>query len=228
MVDWFTTPVLIPTRDRLTDLGHTLRWLAEAGYHSVHLIDNGSTYPPLVDWLSSEEAQTYTSSITYLRENVGSRSPWLPQFDHLRDGFYCVTDPDIVPIPQCPPDLVAHLAGLLEAHPEVPKAGVGLYIRDVDNKERYREQLWSQPDRWTGDCFRSPVETTLALYRPGIAFSFDAVRSAHPYLARHLPWYRESALTEEDKWYLRHAKPSGFDLLGRATGGSDWASWATV
>jgi hypothetical protein len=225
-VDWFGVPVVINVRDRLTDLVAQLDWLEGAGYRNILLLDNASTYPPLVEWLETEPPGRGIA-VMRLRANVGSRAPWLVDCPE-RAGWFVYTDCDVVPTEGCPVDVVAHLHSLLRAHSEVPKAGVGLFIDDAPSfRDRHREQLFhNAAERWLGDCFDAAVETTFALYRPGVPFSFAAVRSGRPYEARHLPFYREANPTAEDLYYLAHARPSGLDANGNATGGSDWAAWA--
>jgi hypothetical protein len=225
-VDWFGVPVVINVRDRLADLVAQLAWLEGAGYRNVLLLDNASSWPPLVEWLE-HEPPGLGIKVMRLRANVGSRAPWLVDLPE-RAGWFVYTDCDMVPTAACPVDLVEHLHTLLAAHPAKPKAGVGIFIDDAPQfRDRFREQLFhNAAERWLGDCFDAPVETTLALYRPGVPFRFDAVRSGRPYEARHLPFYREAAPTAEDLYYLEHARPSGLNADGSATGGSDWAAWA--
>jgi hypothetical protein len=222
-MDWYDVPIIVNVRDRLSDLLEQLDWFEVKGYDNILLLDNDSTYPPLVEWL-----RTCPYKLQRLRANIGSRAPWLADVPE-RAGWFVYTDCDVVPTEHCPGDLIAHLYGLLRAHPEVPKAGVGIFLDDAPNfRDRYREQRWhNAAEFWAGDCFRVPVETTLALYRPGTPFQFEAVRSGRPYEARHLPFYREDHPTEEDLYYLAHARPSGFNADGTATGGSDWAGWAS-
>lgn len=226
--EWYPwrIPVVVNVRDRLTDLLELLGWLDHNGYERILLLDNASTYPPLVEWL-----ETCPYRVMRLKENLGSRAPWLADVPE-RGEWWVYTDCDVVPTERCPDDAVAHLHHLLLAHPEVPKAGLGLYTRDLVRgsfHDWYRETTFQNAaERWLGDCFLAPVETTFALYRPGEPFSYEAVRSAHPYEARHLPWYREKSPTEEDIYYLSRARVAGLDAQGQATGGSDWAGFWKV
>lgn len=215
----YDVPVVINTRDRLTDLLALLGWLEGAGYDNIVLLDQASTWPPLLNYLD-----TTPHKVVRCKDNIGSRAPWLYDV-YERAGWMVYTDCDCVPIEECPDDVVAHLHALLMNHPEFPKAGLGIYIRDLGQfRDRYREELFhNAAENWLGDCHQAKVETTFALYRPGVPFSFDAVRSRYPYEARHLPFYREGCPTEEDLYYLDRARPSGLNHDGSATGGSDWA-----
>src|SRR5213078_2650620 len=65
---------------------------------------------------------------------------------------------------------------------------------------------------WEGQHWRWPVEagayfsaidTTFALHRPdGQVRPADAIRTGHPYVARHMPWYADlDDLSEEEAFY---------------------------
>ena len=118
------TPVFINVRDRVTDLRALVEWLERAGHERIHLIDNASTWPPLLDYLSRSP-----HAVIELDRNLGSRALWHAGL--VPDEPYVLTDPDIVPTEDCPLDLVEHLQGLLVRYPQFSKAGVGLYLDDV-------------------------------------------------------------------------------------------------
>jgi hypothetical protein len=54
--------------------------------------------------------------------------------------------------------------------------------------------------------YRADIDTTFALYRPGTTYSINrALRTGPPFVARHLPWYADSAnLSEEELFYREH------------------------
>ena len=58
--------------------------------------------------------------------------------------------------------------------------------------------------------FAAHLDTTLALHRPGCPYKVtEALRTAEPYMARHLPWYRDPlAPDEEVKYYQCHRDQS--------------------
>ena len=50
------------------------------------------------------------------------------------------------------------------------------------------------------------VDTTFALYRANMAFSYDAIRLDKPYCIKHAPWYLDkSCIPEEWRYYLDNA-----------------------
>ncbi|WP_206678274.1 hypothetical protein, partial [Salmonella enterica] len=79
-------------RDRLDPLLDLLAWLEAEGMTDIHLIDNDSTSPSLLDFF-----ETTHHAVVRLGRNVGHTSPWLPELAHLRRGPFVVSDCDVVP-----------------------------------------------------------------------------------------------------------------------------------
>jgi hypothetical protein len=198
----FDPPVLINVRDRLKDLCSLIEWLERAGHRRITLLDNASTFPPLLAYLAASPHE-----VRYLGENLGSRALW--DAGLVPDEPFVLTDPDIVPLDTCPLDAVAHLQRLLDAYPSYSKAGLGLYLDDVEFPSKGWERTLVSRETAPG-VFDSLIDTTFALYRPGASFAYEAIRTGAPYLARHGSWY----VTEpdaEDAYYLERAEtgPTG-------------------
>jgi hypothetical protein len=208
-----SVPVFIPVRDRLTPLLQVLDWCERAGLHDIWLIDNASTWPPLVEFLNGTSHRVVRPGL-----NLGHRSPWLTGTvqRHARDRFFIVTDPDVVPDAQCPLDAIDHLRALLERYPEVDKVGLGLRIDDLpghyplaDAVRAWEARFWS--DAIEPGVFRADVDTTFALYRPLTRRHEEnrALRTGFPYVAQHLPWYQDpTQLSVEDRFDREHADPT--------------------
>jgi hypothetical protein len=98
-------PVFIPIRDRLEPLVILIDWLERAGLDEIWLIDNASSYPPMLEFLESTSHHVVRTGI-----NLGHRSPWLSGTvqRHSHQRPYEVTDPDVIPDAQCPLDAVEH------------------------------------------------------------------------------------------------------------------------
>jgi hypothetical protein len=193
------------------------------------LLDNASTYEPLLEFYRETP-----HPVIWMRSNGGARSLWsgarsgqIHDNYHLTDSWFVYTDPDCVPIDECPTDAVAHLHELLERYPDAPKAGLGLYLKDAPLAplEHERRLLAPNPPHWQGPLDPQPflvktydswVDTTLALYRPGAEFTINALRAGWPYQCRHLSpsWYPDMTgpsadpdIVAEHAYYLEHAKP---------------------
>ncbi len=208
-----STPVFIPIRDRVTPLRSLIDWLERAGHDEVWLIDNASTYGPLLDYLDSTPHR-----VVRLDQNLGHRSPFLSGVVQREAAgrHFVISDPDVVPDDQCPLDAVAHFRGLLDRHPEIDKVGFGLRIDDLPPDQPLADDIVAWESRFWADevepgVYRADIDTTFALYRPLDRRHREdrALRTGAPYLARHLPWYVGPAdLTDEDRWYREHAEPS--------------------
>lgn len=203
-------PAFLIVRDRLTPLLELIDWLERAGFDEIWLIDNDSTYPPLLHYLASTSHQVVRTG-----RNLGHRSPWLSGTVQRRahGRNFVVSDPDVIPDPDCPLDAVEHFGLLLERYPEIDKVGFGLRIDDLPgwyplaaSVRAWEERFWR--DEVEPGVFRADVDTTFALYRALDRRHSEAraLRTGDPYVARHTPWYTNpERLTEEDRWYREHA-----------------------
>ena len=126
------------------------------------------------------------------------------------DSSFVLTDPDILPTEDCPFDAVAYLARLLDAHPSYPKVGLGLYLDDVEFPSKGWERSLVSRGTVAPGVFDSLIDTAFALYRPGADFAYEALRTGHPYQARHMSWYVREP-DAEDAYYLERAEtgPTG-------------------
>ena len=200
-------PIFIVVRDMLSPLQQLLAWLDRAGHERIYLVDNESTYPPMVEFLSATP-----HTVLSCGWNMGHRSPWLSGavFEHADGEQYVVTDPDIVPDEDCPLDAVSHFAEVLSAHPEVQRVGFGLHIDDLPDHYAPKADViaWESPF-WQNEVapglFSAPIDTTFALARVPRAQAMPSLRTGPPYVARHLPWYDNTAEpTEELLYYRQH------------------------
>lgn len=211
--DFKDVPIVVTCRDRLAPLLELLDWLERAGYSHLLLIDNASTYPPLVDFLATTDAE-----VVRLQQNVGHLAPWGPEVRARLDpnSPFVVTDCDVVPDENCPPDVVDYLAGLLLRYANVDKVGLGLRIDDLPDHYALKAQVIAWESQfWELEIgpgvFQAEVDTTFALYRsPAEKHSTArALRTGTPYVARHLGWYADSTQpTDEQRYYREHADPS--------------------
>jgi len=198
-------PIFIICRDRLTPLQELLRWLKDAGEKNIYLIDNQSTYPPMVEFLET------TKYIVIRSEHNTQESPWIYMQDSMHD-YFVVTDPDVIPGEMCPRQVIYHMYTRLSIDPSIVKLGLSLKIDDLPDHYVHKEdvmawesQFWQHYNA-RHDYYLAPIDTTFALYKPNTPYVLSpAARMAPPYEARHLPWYMHSKyLTNEEKYYREH------------------------
>jgi glycosyltransferase involved in cell wall biosynthesis len=163
--------------------------------HEVIIIDNNSTYEPLLDWYDKEK----DVKLIRLDVNGGHESPW--KFGIVdRSDYYVVTDPDL-DISEVPRDWDKNLKEGLEKY-NCGKVGLSLSEKCIpeDNPAWILDDFCSAPDgdhplRWGEEiklCERFlnyPVDTTFAIYSPSMPYFIGGIRSNSPYTAKHLPWH---------------------------------------
>lgn len=215
-MDFKAFPIFINSYNRLECLERLVEALVQRGYWNVTIVDNGSTYPALLDKLDTLPVH----QVIRLDQNYGHYAIWdakILERCELKDRWYAYTDPDIIPTAECPADFMELLYRALERFPEFPKAGLGLRIDDLPDHYARRQDVlsWEGPN-WLGvlnpgeevALYDAGIDTTFALYRPGAGYHSRAIRSGHPYVARHDPWYQDSQQPGlEELQYRRTAKP---------------------
>lgn len=216
-------------RDRVTYGRACVAALQAAGLEVV-VADHGTTYPQALAWLDDLAGR----GVTVKRCGAGHHPRDLWAHDWFRDACggerYVVTDPDVVPSEDCPPDWLQHLEAILDKHPDCRKAGLGLRIDRIPVHYRRRAQVveWER-QFWARQVapglFEAPIDTTLALHAPlapGEGHGFAALRTEAPYVADHLAWYEDlDNLPGDLRHYHEHAEPgiSFWTLAGRSAWG---------
>ena len=202
------TPIIIISRDRLSYLTSLISWLEKAGYNNIIICDNQSTYPPMLDWLSNTKHKVYHSNFN------SHLAPWVTGLvdEYCAGQNYVVTDCDVLPTEDCPANVLDFFSNALQQFQHINKIGLSLRIDDIPdcyiNKEKvqkWESQFWDS--KISDQFFIAQLDTTFALYRAGTGHDLNnALRSAPPYFAKHLPWYSNSAEpTEEEEYYFNHA-----------------------
>jgi hypothetical protein len=206
------TPIIINNYNRLEYLKAQVNWLLECGHYNLHIIDNASTYPPLLDYYKRVKATVYR-----LDRNVGHEALWRTHiYQRFSKYYYVLTDPDVLPDETTPTDYIEYFYSLLQEYKMIKKVGFGLRINDLPdyypNKSEvitWEKQFEENPVR--PGVYKARIDTTFALYRPGAFFQCweETLRTGAPYLLRHMPWYENpSTLSPEGEYYLQHAGAS--------------------
>ena len=200
-------PIIINCRDRVSPLRQLVDWLQEAGHERVVLLDNASTYGPLLEFYESTWCE-----VVRLDENLGAAAPWRSGLvERLAAGRrYVVSDPDVVPDEACPTDAVSRMGEVLDRYPGAVKAGLSLRIDDLPEGYphraqviRWESQFWQR--RLEPGLYQAFVDTTFALYREGVGYRIaPGIRLGPPYQARHAPWYSTHP-TPEERYYLERS-----------------------
>ena len=77
-------PIFIISYNRLSYVEQMICWLEKSGYTNIHVIDNASTYPPLLEYY-----KTLTYKVHFMKENYGHMVFWkCGEFEKYRKYFF--------------------------------------------------------------------------------------------------------------------------------------------
>jgi hypothetical protein len=209
-------PIIINSFNRLNSLLKLVAFLEKSGLKNIVILDNNSTYPPLLLYFDQCPYQ-----VVRLKSNHGHLALWTSGlYRKYRWNYFAYTDPDVVPLEECPADFLSHFRSVLLHDKKVDKVGFGIKIDDIPDSFDLKARVIRHEQRhWEKEVlpniFEAPIDTTFALYRPlsklksGNSFTLRARRCGFPYLVRHLPWYVDSRrLSEEDRYYAQTSNES--------------------
>lgn len=212
--DYKNIPIIINSFNQLTYLSQLIDRLEHMGYHNIHVINNGSSYPPLLEYYKSLKHPVYT-----LDQNLGFEALWKSEvFKAFKRDYYVYTDADVIPIADCPDNFLQYFLDIMERYPKAQKVGFSLKIDDIPTCYKERDNVINWEQNWwekqiESGIYKASIDTTFALYRPFSSGKANFVelniRTDYPYQALHLPWYSDSEnLTNEQIYYLNHCKSS--------------------
>ena len=202
-------PVIINNRNFLTWPKAMVERIKEYdGVGEIIIVDNDSTYPPLLEWYATNPCR-----IERLDTNVGMGAPWVSGVvKELNGAPYVLTDPDLG-LKETPDDTLLYLLDKLNTL-QLDKVGLGLDWQIVEKKSPYYERLnLYEKSRWNNSPVKDDVytevqiDTTFALYNVDHYF-IGGGSTTFPYVARHYPWefsIEEARNSEEFMYYMDNA-----------------------
>lgn len=144
----------------MTTLKQLISSLEQRGLTNIYILDNDSTYPPLLEWLKNSPYE-----VIHLPGNLGFKALWRhkPSRKRFCDDYYIYTDADLVLDEDCPADIVDRMFDLLKnAYPYAFKIGPSIRIDNLpDCYDRKQEVI-----DWENRYFEHPVDSDL--FRLGI------------------------------------------------------------
>lgn len=197
-------PIVINNFNRLTTTRDLVRDLKRLGYTNIHILDNDSKYPPLLEWYD-----TNPCTIKRLGANLGQLAIYNSGYINEFKGWVAYTDSDIELNPETPRDFIQILIEAAEDCNKL-KAGLALRLGDLPNTEyaqyaKYWEQRYWEV-KLKKDIYDANVDTTFCVIQVGQPFTYDAVRVAGKFTARHIPWYLNyDNLSEEEQYIINHS-----------------------
>lgn len=235
-------PVLINSFNQPTYLRKMIEQLRAVEHGEIVVLDQCSTYPPLLDYLSEIEREV---TVVRLRDNNGPHWLFTSGLSLTLPEFFVYTDPDILFPPDMPPTLIGDLmraATFLQA----TKVGLALDISRPSDMKRanisiggaeysfagWEQQFWERPLSLDDlELYRAPVDTTFALYSrarfDALAREFkrqqafdcmdtpDSFRLGGRYTSVHLPWMVDDLLPREEFEFFVGSRKNFHQYLDR-------------
>jgi len=201
--------VVINNRNRLgTTKAMVEKLLSLNSDERILIIDNDSTYEPLLEWYETIESKV---DIRYC-PNEGHLALWSTGIYKELGRFFVYTDSDLVLNENFPKDWKTRMFEAVLKYEK--KVGLALCIDDLPDHYRYKNQVIRNEARWwyneiDDDVFEADTDTTFFMMENIGQNKYESVRMAHEdMVCRHAPWYIDlDNLDEEEVYYLENLGP---------------------
>jgi len=218
-------PIFIICWNQYTYVKSIVEQLQKYPNIKIYIIDNKSTYKPLVDYLKIIDGKNGIE-VLYQPENYGHKVYERPDIYERGGDMYIVTDPDLRLNTKMPANFREIMAKISEAH-KANKVGLALDItnnldltKKLDGKPNEtfaanEAQYWSTPiNNPKYKLYRAPIDSTFALinkkYRE-LGNMNNSIRMAGDFTAVHRPWLinnEKDLLPGEMDYYLSKGNKS--------------------
>lgn len=209
-------PIVILNRDRYYPLVEQVSVLQTKGYNNIVVIDNQSTYAPLLDWYQQSNVDVFYNTVTPNSNQAFKELVYVghPKFVNIIQDWYVFNDSDIIPLTTVPDNFVEDLINYAKKYSKT-KVGMSIKIDDIDLNYPLNAWVHSyESTYWTNgikdgeiELYPHPIDTTFAVHAPGTlpAWSNDTLRVGEPYIVKHAPFYYDpNNLPEDEKYYLSY------------------------
>jgi hypothetical protein len=203
--------IILNNFNRLTSTRNMYEFLKSRNFTRISILDNNSTYPPLLDWYATLEKD----EVIRFPANIGAHCLFESGYINTVTSEYLVySDSDLELNPQMPDDFLEVMKEMLLKYNE-RKIGLALQIDDVpqncygnffSGSIEWEKQFWT--NQLENNVYLAMVDTTFCLIRNPKEHELHALRIGGNFTARHLPWYQDySTLNEEELYFVMHANP---------------------
>ena len=219
------TPIIIPTFNTVSYLKSMISQLEDRGWTNVIVFDNNSTYQPMIDYLNE---LTNNYHVVFSDKNLGPRVfTENKTICSLMPKYFIVTDPDLLFNENMPVTAINKMKRIVDMY-GVSKAGLAIDIDSPEERGRFfnahqvdlwERNYWSRPIEQYPEkdtLYAAPIDTTFCLYNrdkflleidnvPGrMTCNTSAIRIAGRFTCRHMGWWAEQPLTEEEYEFYKN------------------------
>lgn len=206
-------PIILNNFNRLTTTKKLADDLLKLGYTNIHILDNNSSYPPLLEWYNE---CPYT--VQRCDHNHGQLAIYNSDYINKFKGWVAYSDSDIELNLSTPRDFIEEMIRLAEKHGKI-KAGLALKIDDLPDTKYGNYIKREEAKYWNNlleeDVYNAHVDTTFSVIKVGEPFTYDAIRLAGDYTARHIPWYLDYNNLSPEELYIIERSNAEFSTTKR-------------
>jgi len=216
-----TIPLVINVFNQHHYLQRMVTQFSENGFRNIVILDNNSSYPPLLAYYQELAAQR-TANVIYYNANRGPHYFFLHDLHtHLFESTpFLYSDPDLA-WTELSPSFLSTLFELSHRH-KIFKVGCALTLPtdetlkpefplfNFNNRTytvpQWEAQFWQNP--LEPNVYSAPIDTTMHLFNPAYFVQGNALitgaRVAGPGMeAIHLPWFRSDTCPDEERAFYR-------------------------
>ena len=197
-------PIYLTNMNRLTTTKKMVEDLFRLnGNAKINIIDNASTYPPLLQWYNEVK-----DDVNIIKQHV-NLGPWTffysGHFSKCPDDFYVYSDADLELNPNMPSNWQEIL---MDYHKRWKrKASLVLKIDDIPENDMKKHIIHHQAVCWNPteeeNVWHGVTDMTFSFDTKAAGYRYESVRIGGDFACRHVPWYIDPAtISEEEKYYL--------------------------
>lgn len=215
-------PIIIINFNQLYYLELLVNFFLERQHQNIIIIDNNSSYPPLLEYYDKIKERVI---IERMDQNYGHMVFFENKTLQKKygQGFYFLTDADIVPNKNLPDNYFHIMLNVLKKDfVNINKVGFALDLESIPayypkkyNVLNWEKAFWLNRTNDKEESYFALIDTTFALYKPGYPKKNNqngflyAIRMAGDFTAKHGGWYIDyNNLTNEQLFYQKTANSS--------------------
>jgi hypothetical protein len=201
--------IVINNRNRLATTKHMVdKLLFLDPNEQIIVLDNGSTYPPLLEWYREMRDKIDVR----MGRNEGHLAIWSTGLHKELGTHFVYTDSDIELNEDFPVRWKDIMLSVLNRNPDFNKVALSLEIDDLPDHYRYKQQVMRNESRWwlkevENKVYEADTDTTFALLKNFGDNCYKSLRIGYyNMVARHSTWYLNlENLSDEEQYYLDHS-----------------------
>jgi glycosyltransferase involved in cell wall biosynthesis len=181
----------------------------------IIIIDNDSTYAPLLKWYQSIINNPNINVAIHFEKNEGHLALWSTELYKELGKYFVYTDSDIVLPNDFPKSWKMVMYNQINWQSSFDKVALAIHIDDLPDHYKYKNQVVRNESRWWIEkhdsemfdyLYKADTDTTFALMRNFGDNCYKSLRIAKKdMICRHHGWYLDlDNLDDEEKYYLEH------------------------